>query len=894
MIEKSYSPEKIEPKWSDDWISSGIFHADENSSKEPYSIVIPPPNVTGSLHIGHALNNTLQDLLCRFMRMNGKEVLWMPGTDHAGIATQSVVERQLKAEGIDKHDLGREKFLERVWKWKEESGGTIIGQLKRLGCMCDWERERFTMDEGLSSAVREVFVRLYNEGLIYRGEYMINWSPAAQSALSDLEVEYPDEAEQGKIYGLVYPIMDSTEGGPTEIRVDTTRPETMLGDTAIAVHPDDDRYRDVVGKTVKLPIVGREIPIITDSFVDPEFGSGAVKLTPGHDPNDFEAGRRHDLEIVSVIGFDAKMTSAAGKYAGLDRFECRKQIIADLKDMGVLVEEKDHLMKVGRCYRTNDVVEPLVSTQWFVKTRGLADDAKAAVVDGKTRIVPEGWTKTYYQWLDNIRDWCISRQLWWGHQIPVWYCADCEHENVSLEDPTECSECGSSKLEQDPDVLDTWFSSALWPFSTMGWPEQTKTLEKFHPTSVLVTGFDILFFWVARMMMMGIKMTEQIPFHDVYLHAMVRDEHGQKMSKTKGNVIDPLELIDQYGADALRFTLVIMTVQGRDVNLATSRIEGYRNFVNKIWNAVRFAMLSAEDIPGSDSIEIKDKADLADDLAARWIRSRLSGAIKRSQTGYEEYQFSEIATASYRFFWDEFCAWYVEVSKLQLRQASDDAEKKRIFANITAVIDASLRMMHPVIPFVTEELWSSLPTINSAARERLINCEYPSDRDFGGALVVDEKAESEFELLKDVVTAVRTIRSEKNIPPGHELEISLESKEAADEIDTLLKHESLIQGLARVSSISRDMKPAQSATKVVAGIQVHVSLVGALDVEAEKARVSKLIAGLEKDHERTSRKLENETFLSKAPEDVVAKEKAKKKEFEEKLRVQRAALKELG
>lgn len=879
MLDKTYDPKAIEKKWRSFWLDQNLFSAKLDENKENFSIVIPPPNVTGTLHIGHALNNTLQDILCRYMRMQGKNVLWVPGTDHAGIATQNVVEKQLAKEGIKRKDLTREEFVERVWQWKEESGGAIINQLKFLGCSCDWEKERFTMDEGLSKAVREVFVSLYNEGLIYRGNYMINWCPRCESALADLEVEYPDEFEASHLYQLEYPLL-KPKNKLASIIVETTRPETMLGDTAVAVHPEDERYKDLIGELVVLPIVGRKIPIIADDFVDPEFGSGAVKITPAHDPNDFEAGRRNRLEEVSVIGFDGKMTKEAGRYAGLDRFECRKKIIEDLKSQGVLLKIKDHQHKTGRCYRCSTITEPLISKQWFVKMDGLASEALSAVRNDNTSITPKTWEKTYYQWLENIRDWCISRQLWWGHQIPVWYCEECAEENVSIENPKQCSSCSSTNLKQDPDVLDTWFSSALWPFTTMGWPEKTKELKAFYPTSVLITGFDILFFWVARMMMMGLKIMGEVPFRDVYLHAMVRDEKGQKMSKTKGNVVDPLVLIEEYGADALRFSLTIMCMQGRDVNLSMSRIEGYRNFINKIWNAVRFVMMTV-----GDDVEVSDSSGVSQDRASRWIRSRLAKTISKNEKAYSEYQFSEICDANYHFFWDEYCAWYLEISKLQLKSTDDPQAIKN---NLLVVLDASLRMLHPVIPFITEELWQGLPKINTKERSSLSAVSYPKVGDYFNSIAEDSQVEQEMQLVIDVVAAIRAVRSEKNIAPSKKFSLMLEGDSKS--LDILMEESDLLIGLAKLTNIAISEPRGLVATKVVAGVTVHVELADAIDVNAEIAKYEKEISTLEVDFKKTSGKLSNKSFVEKAPPAVVEKERAKLKEFESKIAANKDAI----
>jgi len=663
-LAKAYEPKVVEERWYRQWEADGSFHARVPSEDKSYSIVIPPPNITGVLHMGHALNNTLQDILCRWKRMSGYNVLWMPGTDHAGIATQNVVERQLAAEGTSRHEIGRDAFIERVWKWKAESGGQIIGQLKRLGASCDWDRERFTMDEGLSTAVREVFVRLYEEGLIYRDNRLINWCPRCHTALSDIEVEH--EEQKGNLWHLRYPVV----GTDRFVVVATTRPETMLGDTAVAVNPADDRYRDIIGGFVTLPLVNRRIPIIADEYVDMEFGTGVVKITPAHDFNDFEVGKRHNLDRINVFDESGIINAAGHQYEGLDRFAARKKIVADLEEQGLLEKIVDHALSVGGCYRCKTVVEPYMSLQWYVSVAPLAEQALAAVRQGTTRIIPTQWENTYYEWMENIRDWCISRQIWWGHRIPAWYCDHCNEVTVSKNDPSSCAHCGSDEIRQETDVLDTWFSSALWPFSTMGWPEKTEELALFYPTSCLVTGFDILFFWVARMMMMGLHFMGEVPFRDVYIHALVRDAQGQKMSKSRGNVIDPLVIIDEYGADAFRFTLAAFAAQGRDVKLAEERIAGYRNFANKIWNASRFAFMNLQDFD-PDTV---DWQGLELTNADRWILFRLNAAACEVDEALAGYRFNEAASSLYRFTWSEFCDWYIELIKEDLYKG-DDARK---------------------------------------------------------------------------------------------------------------------------------------------------------------------------------------------------------------------------
>ncbi|MBW1834472.1 MAG: valine--tRNA ligase, partial [Deltaproteobacteria bacterium] len=663
ILDKGYEPHEVEKRWYDFWEKEQLFAAKDKSSQKPYSIVIPPPNVTGVLHMGHALNITMQDILCRYRRMHGDNVLWMPGTDHAGIATQNVVEKNLAGEGRDRHQLGREKFIEAVWKWRKEYGSAIINQLKRLGASCDWDRERFTMDEGLSLAVRKVFVQLYNEGLIYRDNYIINWCQRCHTALADLEVEH--EEHDGHLYHIKYP---STDGSGVII-VATTRPETMLGDTAIAVNPEDERYRNIGYNEVILPLMNRTIPIIREKYVDTSFGTGALKVTPAHDPNDFEIGRRHNLPSIKVIGDDGLMTSEAGQFKGLDRFECREAVLKALKKEGLLEKIEPHKHKVGHCYRCKTVVEPNLSKQWFVNVKPLAEKAVKAVEDGKTKIIPESWTKNYYNWMNDIRPWCISRQIWWGHQIPVWTCENCNEVIVAVDTPETCPKCNGKNLVQESDVLDTWFSSALWPFSTMGWPEETPLLKTFYPTSVLITGFDILFFWIARMMMMGIHFMGDVPFKDVYIHALVRDEEGSKMSKSKGNVIDPLTVIDHYGTDAFRFTLAAFAAQGRDIKMSEKRVEGYRNFVNKLWNASRFSLMHLN--KGYDDIDYNQLS-----LPDRWILSRLNTVTENVNDTLDNYRFNEAAGAIYKFVWHEFCDWYLEIIKPTLYAKEKQNERQ--------------------------------------------------------------------------------------------------------------------------------------------------------------------------------------------------------------------------
>ena len=874
-LPKGYEPHDVEAKWYKFWTDNGLFHADENSVKPPFSIVIPPPNVTGVLHMGHALNNTLQDILVRWKNMEGCEVLWQPGTDHAGIATQNVVEKQLAAEGSSRHDLGREGFVDRVWQWRAESGGQIINQLKRLGSSCDWERERFTMDEGLSRAVREVFVTLYEEGLIYRDNRLINWCPRCHTALSDLEVEHQDQ--KGSLWHLRYPVI----GTDRYLVVATTRPETMLGDSAVAVHPQDERYADLIGKSIMLPLMERPIPIIADDYVDKEFGSGAVKITPAHDFNDFEIGKRHDLEFINIFDESGVVNGNGGRYQGLERFEARKQVLADLDAAGLLERVDEHLNAVGECYRCKTVIEPYMSLQWYVNVQPLAEKAIEAVQTGKTRIIPQQWEKTYYEWMFNIRDWCISRQIWWGHRIPAWFCGSCNEITVSREDPTVCSHCGADELRQETDVLDTWFSSALWPFSTMGWPDKTATLEKFYPTSCLVTGFDILFFWVARMMMMGIKFMGEVPFKDVYIHALVRDAQGQKMSKSKGNVIDPLTVIDEYGTDAFRFTLAAFAAQGRDVKLSVDRIAGYRNFVNKLWNASRFALMNLEDFePAANNL---DSSKLT--LAERWILTRLADVAGETRKALEEYKFNEAASVLYAFTWHEFCDWFIELSKDDL-YGDDLTRKATAQTALYTVLEQLLRLLHPFMPFVTEEIWQALPGTRPAAS--IMAASFSSVE----MLPVDPQGAARMELVMDVIKGIRNIRGEMNVPPGKRIAAVLECK-TNDASEVLAAGEGYIKSLARVDSLEFGVsveRPSQAATQVAGEVEILLPLAGLIDLDEEQKRLEKEIAKVEKDVVMFSKKLSNESFLAKAPPEVLEKDRQKLADAQEKLAILQQSL----
>lgn len=864
-LPKGYEPKEIEEKWINFWEEEKTFTPEVNQVKRPYSIVIPPPNVTGTLHMGHALNITLQDILCRFHRQIGYDVLWVPGTDHAGIATQNVVERELAKEGKTRDDLGREKFVERVWEWKEEYGNKILNQVKKLGASVDWTRLRFTMDEGLSRAVREVFVRLYEEGLIYQGDYIINWCPRCHTALADLEVEH--EEIEGGLYHIRYPLKD----GSGEVIVATTRPETMLGDTAVAVHPEDERYQNLIGKKVILPLVGREIPVIADEYVDREFGTGCLKVTPAHDVNDFELGRKHNLSLVKVIDDWGKMTLEAGEeFAGLDRFECRKKIIKKLEEQGFLVKQERHQHGVGHCYRCHTIIEPYVSKQWFVKVKGLAKKAREAVEKGDTKIFPYHWTKIYFEWLDNIRDWCISRQIWWGHRIPAWTCAECGKLSVSREDLTKCPSCNSENLIQEEDVLDTWFSSALWPFSTLGWPDKTKELEVFYPTSVLVTGFDILFFWVARMMMMGLHFMEDVPFKDVYIHALVRDAKGQKMSKSKGNVIDPLIMIDKYGTDALRFTLTAFAAMGRDIKLSEERIEGYKHFINKIWNASRFALMNLDE--NCFECELENVKGLVHE----WILHRLEEVKAKVKEAIESYNFNEAAQVMYQFVWHEFCDWYLELIKPVL-YGDNKEEKLQAKTCLRQVLGETLILLHPIIPFVTQEVWTYLPGVKE---KDLSKIPFPPFR----PECLHAEVLEQMEFLQEVISGVRNVKAELGISLGQRVSL-LGRVDEAEARSFLEKHKELITFLARLQDMEIKENPdipEGCAGFVAKGFEFFVPVKGLVDIEAELARLEKELNKINKELSIIEKKLANPSFLKKAPVEVVEKEKAKAGEYKEK------------
>mgnify|MGYP001969644786 CR=1 FL=1 len=865
QLDKHYEPAEVEKRWGQFWQKKNFYHADETLDNQSFSIVIPPPNITGRLHIGHAFNNTLQDILVRWKRMQGFNSLWQPGTDHAGIATQNVVERQLHAEGTDRQKLGRDAFIERVWKWRDESGGAITGQLKKLGSSLDWERDRFTMDEGLSKAVREVFVTLYEEGLIYKGDYIINWCPRCHTALSDLEVEHADT--EGHLYHLRYPFKD----GQGSITIATTRPETMLGDTAVAINPEDERYTAFKGKTLIVPIINREIPLIEDSYVDTSFGTGALKVTPAHDPNDFEIGRRHNLAYVNVMDSSGAMNAQAGlAYEGLDRFECRKKLVNDLKQAGVLLKIENLNHSVGHCYRCRMVVEPYLSKQWFVKAKPLAEPAIKAVRDGTIKIVPKFWENTYFEWMENIRDWCISRQIWWGHQIPAWTCKDCGEIRVDRETPESCLACASVDLEQETDVLDTWFSSALWPFSTLGWPEKTETLNRFYPTSVLCTGFDILFFWVARMIMMGIKFMDNVPFHHVYIHALIRDAEGQKMSKTKGNVIDPLAVMDEYGTDALRFTLAAFAAQGRDIKLAEERIEGYRNFCNKLWNASRFVFMNLDGYQGT--CQLNEHAELS--IADQWILSRLNSTTQEVNQALENFKFNDASLAVYKFIWNEYCDWYIEFAKPRLQE---DGPGKIAAQNVLVhVLEAALKLLHPFMPFITEEIWQKLPKNGDS----IMVSAFPKF----DATKSDKDVEKAMGKIMEVITGVRNIRGEMNLNPGLKLKALIKTRHANLEA-MLTKYSGFICDLARLDQITigpKIEKPKVSASSVLGEMDLIIPLEGMMDFEEERGRIEKELKKIEKDLIFLDKKLSNPNFVKKAPAEVIEKDEKRKATLSDK------------
>ena len=859
-LPKTYDPKAVEDKLYKFWVDSGFFHAEVNPDKKPYTIVIPPPNVTGQLHMGHAFDETLQDILIRTKRMQGYEALWMPGTDHAGIATQIKVEENLrKEEGLTRYDLGREEFLKRVWAWKDKFGNRIISQLKKLGTSCDWDRERFTMDEGCSKAVREVFVNLYNKGLIYKGHRIINWCPHCATALSDAEVEY--ETQPGKLWHIRYPLAD----GSGDLVVATTRPETFMGDTGVAVNPNDERYKHLIGKTCILPIMNREIPIFGDEYVDMEFGTGCVKVTPCHDPNDFEMGQRHNLEQILVFNEDATVNANGGKYEGMDRYECRKAVVKDLEEGGYLVKIEDHEHNVGTCYRCGTTVEPMTSAQWFVKMAPLAKPAMDVVTEGKTKFVPDRFSKTYLRWMENVHDWCISRQLWWGHRIPAFYCEDCGEMTVSKTDVCTCPKCGGTHIRQEEDVLDTWFSSALWPFSTLGWPDKTKELEYFYPTSTLVTGYDIIFFWVARMIFSGVEHMGETPFKTVYIHGLVRDAQGRKMSKSLGNGIDPLEVIDQYGADALRFTLATGNSPGNDMRFSDERVQASRNFCNKIWNASRFIQMNLT-IDKDKAVELP--AELA--LEDKWILSKFNTLVADVTRNIDQYELGLAASKLNDFIWENFCDWYIEIAKTRLQTGDENVQKVLCY-----VLSGAMQLLHPFMPFITETIWQALPHEGLS----VMVSKWPE---------YDEKLnfsveESQMESLMDAVRAIRNRRAEMNVPPSKKAKVLI----LTEKKDTFSAGAGFFPKLAYASEIELiDAVPADAAkmASVVTGdAQLYMPMGDLIDFEAERARLGKEKKKVEDDIAFVMKKLNNPKFVDKAPENVVAAEREKADKLREHL-----------
>ena len=870
-LAKKYEPQAVEDRIYEFWLNGGYFHAEPDPDKKPYTIVIPPPNITGQLHMGHALDNTLQDILIRWRRMQGYEALWMPGTDHASIATEAKIVEAMRAEGITKEDIGREAFLKRAWEWRDKFGRRIVSQLKKLGSSCDWDRERFTMDEGCSKAVKEVFVRLYEKGLIYRGEKIINWCPKCLTSISDAEVEH--EEHDGSFWHLRYFLSD----GSGEIQLATTRPETLLGDTAVAVHPDDERYKSYVGKMVKLPLTDREIPIIADEYVEKDFGTGVVKITPAHDPNDFEVGLRHNLPIINVMTDDAHMTADCGKYAGLDRYEARKQMVADLEAGGYLVKVEPMKHNVGSCYRCKSVVEPRVSKQWFVKMQPLAAPAIDAVRDGDIRLIPARFEKTYYNWMENIRDWCISRQLWWGHRIPAWYCDDCNEVIVAKEAPEVCPKCGGKHLRQDEDTLDTWFSSALWPFSTLGWPDNTEELKYFYPTNTLVTGYDIIFFWVARMIFSGLEYTGKAPFNTVLFHGIVRDAQGRKMSKSLGNGIDPLVEIEKYGADALRFTLATGNSPGNDMRYVPERVEASRNFANKLWNAARFVMMNLSDneptpyIP--ENLATEDK----------WVLSKFNELVRDVTDNLEKFELGLAVQKLYDFIWDIYCDWYIEICKAQLN-SDDTVGKETAKAVLVYVLSETLKLLHPFMPFITEEIWQALPH----SGDSIMISKWP---EYSEKLSFSAE-EKRFEMLMDVIRAIRTRRSEMNVPPSKKAKVYI----ATQTEDVFKEGTPYIEKLASASEVTvgAEFDIPGAVTVVTDSAVAYIPMNELVDIEAERARLNKELTAAEGDKAFFEKKLNNPSFVEKAPAQVVEQQRASLKKALDRIEMLKDSLNALN
>ena len=849
-IAKTYNPAEVEDRIYDFWVKGNYFHAEVDQNKKPYTIVIPPPNITGQLHMGHALDNTLQDILIRFRRMQGYSALWMPGTDHASIATEAKIVEAMKAEGLTKEDIGREEFLNRAWAWRDKFGSRIISQLKKLGSSCDWERERFTLDEGCSKAVKEVFVRLYQKGLIYRGERIINWCPHCKTSISDAEVTY--EEKEGSFWHLRYPLTD----GSGYVELATTRPETMMGDTAVAVHPDDERYKDIIGKTVTLPIMNREIPVVADEYVEMDFGTGVVKITPAHDPNDFEVGLRHNLPVINIMTDEAVINEQGGKYCGMDRYTARKAVVKDLEEGGFLVKVEPMKHNVGSCYRCNSVVEPRVSKQWFVKMEPLAKPAIDTVKNGEIKLIPSRFEKTYYNWMENIKDWCISRQLWWGHRIPAWYCADCGEVIVSKTDTYTCPKCGSKNVSQDEDTLDTWFSSALWPFSTLGWPEENLDLKYFYPTSTLVTGYDIIFFWVARMIFSGLEYTGKAPFNTVLFHGIVRDDQGRKMSKSLGNGIDPLEEIDKYGADALRFTLATGNTPGNDMRYSSDRVSASRNFANKIWNAARFLLMNLSDnqpaphIP--DNLSIEDK----------WILSKFNRLVRDVTDNLDKFELGLAVAKLYDFIWDVFCDWYIELAKTKLG-SGDEETAKTARAVLVYVFSETLKLLHPFMPFITEEIWQALPHSGESIMVSKWP-EYSEDLAF-------ETEEENFQIIMDAIRAIRNRRNEMNVPPSKKAKVVIVS----DRAELFESCVSFIERLAYASEALCDdnYNPDGAVTIVTNAATIYIPMKELMDFSKELERLEKELAKANEDKEFFEKKLNNPGFVAKAPEKVVSAQK---------------------
>ncbi len=869
-IPKVYDPKSFEKKWYGFWEENKLFHAVVDEEKQPYSIVIPPPNVTGQLHMGHALDNTLQDILIRWRRMQGYNTLWMPGCDHAGIATQAKVEGALREEGTNRYELGREKFLERVWDWKEKFGSRIMSQLRSLGSSLDWDRERFTMDEGCSRAVREVFVSLYEKGLIYQGTRITNWCPDCNTAISDIEVEH--ETEAGHLWHIRYQV----KGEDRYVEVATTRPETMFGDTGVAVNPQDERYAQLIGKTLILPVVNREIPLFADDYVDSAFGTGAVKVTPAHDPNDYEMGLRHNLEQIKVISNTGKMTEGAGKYEGMDRYECRRALVKELQEIGALVSIEEHEHAVGHCSRCHSTIEPMISTQWFVKMDSLAQPAMEAVKKGDIKFVPERFTKIYCNWLENIRDWCISRQLWWGHRIPAWYCEDCGETIVSRTDAEVCPKCGGRHLRQDEDVLDTWFSSGLWPFETMGWPDKTPELKQFYPTSTLVTGYDIIFFWVARMVMMGLEFGGDIPFKTVYIHGLVRDEQGRKMSKSLGNGIDPVEVIDQYGADTLRFMLITGNTPGNDMRFINDRVLATRNFANKLWNASRFMLMNLEGFDKSFEPQPEDYT-----LADKWILSRFARTAQDVTANLEKFELGEAGRLIYEFIWNEFCDWYIELAKARLYDKENLRPRQTAQYVLGYVLERTLRLLHPFMPFITEEIWQHIPHEGIS----IMTAAWPGNDASALQALVNEQDEASMTAIMEAIKTIRALRLEVNAAPGKKSEVILNFTDASLR-EVFAANEGYLSVLAAAEPVTMlaegAAKPENAMSGVVTGVELYLPLKGLIDAEKETARLNKEMEALAKEVSRLEKKLGNQGFLAKAPADVVAGEQEKLKGYQEK------------